>query len=94
MNAMQYFQEFHVFAADVIEETNEKTQMFPTVVCHHCRVAITDINPDGSRICGPWLRCSSCSHGCGAMRTQCWGARAEVVKEPLIEDTGVCVSLL
>ena len=92
-DSSQYIREFLLFAVDVLDEEGKKVPLAPTVICHHCRVAIMDVNPDGSRINGSWMRCSSCKKmvcgpACEAMRTQCWGAKAEVIENPVVEGLG------
>jgi len=56
----QFIREFLLFAVDVLDEEGKKVPLAPTVICHRCRNAIMDVNPDGSRINGCWMRCSSC----------------------------------
>ena len=53
MNASQYIREFHLFASDLINDEGKEVPLAPVVVCGHCRVAIMDVNPDGSRINNP-----------------------------------------
>ena len=63
------------------------------VVCGHCRIAIMDANPDGSRINNPWMQCSwckkmVCGEACKELHTQCWGAKAVVIEHPIVEGLG------
>ena len=78
-DSSQYIREFLLFAVDVLDEEGKKVQLAPTVICHHCRVAIMDVNPDGSRINGSWMRGSSCKKMvCGPERPcapNAWGRR-------------------
>ena len=91
-HAMAQIMEWHVLAADVIDDVGEKIKLAPVVSCYHCRIVI-EVYPDGTPVGGEWYRCSSCKNtvcgpDCDKMGHQCWGSKADETDGPTIEGMG------